>query len=248
MTASQQLEQKVGALRWGGLAGILGSAIFLFVFVFVGVIVGADPAGVEGAVNRFPEIRAARTVENTLYLAVLVLWAVHFLALYRTLRATSPASALFGAVVGIMGLAVLAAGALPHAATVAISDLYHAPGATAADQATLALVWQATQGIFNTLLVTGLVILPLSLVALGVAMLGAPAFGKVYGSLGVALGVVGIGTAGALLIDPLSFIAVAGFFALIVFHLVVGWKVHGLSRDAVSRSSAVPATAADVAA
>lgn len=248
MNESQQFEGEKGVLRWGGLAGIVGSAVFLFVFVFVGVIVGADPAGLEGAVMRFPDIRAARTLENGLYLVVLVLWTVHFLALYRALRATSPASALFGTVVGIVGLAVLAAGALPHAATVAISDLYHAPGATAADQATLAVVWQAIQGIFNALLVTGLVILPLSLVALGAAMLGTPAFGKVYGSLGVALGVVGVGTAVALLIEPLSLIAVAGFFALIVFHLVLGWKVHGLSRDPVSRSSAVPATAADAAA
>ena len=30
-----------------------------------------------------------------------------------------------------------------------ISNLYHAPGATAADQHTLTLLWQATQGMFN---------------------------------------------------------------------------------------------------
>jgi hypothetical protein len=230
MNAVQQLEGETSVLRWGGLAGILGSAIFLLVFVIVGVFVGADPAGLEAAVMRFPDIRAARTVENGLYLVVLVLWTFHVVALYRALRATSPASALFGAVLGIVGIAVLAAGALPHAATVVISDLYHAPGATDADQATLALVWQATQGIFDGLLVTGLVILPVSLVALGVAMLGAPAFGKGYARVSMALGIVGVGTAVALLIDPLSFIAVAGVFALIVFHLAVGWKVHGLSR------------------
>ena len=123
---------------------------------------------------RFPDIRAARTVENGLYLVVLALWAIHVVALFRALRETSLAPALFGCVLGILGLAVLAAGALPHAASVAISDLYHALGRRPRIRRRLALIWQGTQGIFNALLVTGLVILPLSLLAFGVAMLGDP--------------------------------------------------------------------------
>jgi hypothetical protein len=230
MTAVPAMDQEKGILRWGGLAGILGGVLFILVFVIVGVFVGADPAEPAGAVMRFPDIRAARTVENGLYLVVLIVWAIHFVALYRALRWARPAPALFGSVLGIVGLVVLAAGALPHAASLPISELYHAPGATAEDQATLALVWQATQGIFNALLVTGLVILPWSLVALGVAMLGAPAFGTGYGWASVALGMVAAGAAIALLVDPLSFIAVIGVFALIVFHLVIGWKLLSLSR------------------
>ena len=217
-------------LRWGGLAGILGGLMFIIVFFIVGVFIGADPAEPAGAVARFPDIRAGRTVENGLYLVVLVLWVAHFLALYRALRETSLAPALFGSVLGIVGLAVLAVGALPHAASLPLSNLYHAPGATPESQATLALVWQGTQGILNGQLVTGLVVLPFGLVALGMAMLQAPSFGKGYGLLGVGLGVVGAGAAVALLVDPLSFIAVIGVFALIVFHLVVGWKVYRLSR------------------
>jgi hypothetical protein len=95
-------------------------------------------------------------VEEVLYLGVLALWAIHFLALYRALRGTSLAPALFGSALGIMGLGVLAAGALPQVARTPISDLYHAPGATPEDQATLVLLWQATQGIFDALLVVGL--------------------------------------------------------------------------------------------
>jgi hypothetical protein len=79
---------------------------------------------------RFPDIRAVRTVEDSLYLVVLILWVAHFLALYRALRETSLAPALFGSVIGIVGFGVLAAGALPHVASVPISELYHAPGAT----------------------------------------------------------------------------------------------------------------------
>lgn len=248
MTAVPTMARENGVLRWGGLAGILGGVLFIIVFVIVGVFIGAEPTEPEGAVSRFRDIRVARTFENGLYLVVLMLWAVHFVAIYRALRATRLAPALFGSVLGIVGLVVLATGALPHAASVPISDLYHAADATAADQATLVVVWQATQGIFNALLVTGLVMLPLSLVALGVGMLGSPAFGKGYGWAGVALGVVAAGAAIALLVDPLSFIAVVIVFALIVFHLVVGWKMFSLSRAQVGSAADRRLAAADLTA
>jgi hypothetical protein len=164
-------EQSV--LRWGGLSGILGGLIFILVFVIVIVFVGPDPAEPEGEVMRFPDIRAARTVEDSLYLVVLILWVLHFLALYRALRRTSLAPALFGSVLGIVGLGVLAAGALPHVATAPISDLYHAPGATSDDRATLVLMWQATEGIFDALFGVGLVLVPIGFIAIGVAMLRA---------------------------------------------------------------------------
>src|ERR671916_1653278 len=164
------IEEEKSVLRWGGLAGILGGIIFILVFVIVIAFVGADPAQPEGEVMRFPDIRAARTVEDSLYLLVLILWVAHFLALYRALRETSLAPALFGSVLGILGLVVLAAEALHHIWQTPISDLYHASGATLEAQATLVLLWQATHGIFNALLVTGLVFLPIGVIALGVGM------------------------------------------------------------------------------
>ena len=72
------------------------------------------------------------------------------------------------------------------------------------------------------------------------AMLGAPAFGKALGRASVALGVIGIGSAIALLIDPLSPIAVVGFLALIVFHVVLGWRVYRLSVAPAERLVDVP--------
>ena len=65
---------------------------------------------------------------------------------------------------------MLAAGALPQVARSPISDLYHAPGATPEDQATLVLLWQATQGMLDALLITGLLLLPIGLLTLGVAI------------------------------------------------------------------------------
>jgi hypothetical protein len=224
------IDEEKSVLRWGGLAGILGGIIFIVVFVIVIVFVGADPAEPEGEVMRFPEIRAARTVENSLYLVVLILWIAHFLALYRALRGTSLAPALFGSVLGIVGLGVLAAGALPHVAQAPISNLYHAPGATTEDQATLVLLWQATEGIFDALFGVGLLLVPIGFIALGVAMLEAPAFGKGFGGVSGVLGVVGVVAASVLLVDPLSASAFVGVLALIVFHLVLGWRLYSLSR------------------
>ena len=228
------MDEEKSVLRWGGLAGILGAIIFVLVFVVVIVFVGADPAQPEGELMRFPDIRAARTVEDGLYLVVLILWVAHFLALYRALRGASLAPALFGSVLGIVGLAVLAAGALPHVATAPISDLYHAPRATPEDQATLVLVWQASQGIFDALFGVGLLLVPIGYIALGVAMLGAEVIGNGIGWVSVVLGVIGVVAACVLLVDPLSPIAFIGVLALIAFHLVLGWKLYSLSRSSRS--------------
>ncbi len=225
MSDLQKVAQEKSVLRWGGLAGIVGGILLVAVFVIVGVFVGFESV----EVMRFPDVRTARIVENSLYLAVLILWVIHFLALYRALRETSLAPALFGSVLGILGLIALATDALRHIWQTPISDLYHAPGATLEAQATLVLLWQTTQGIFDALLVTGLVILPIGVLALGVAMLKAPAFGKGVGGLSVVLGVTGVVAASALLV-AVSPIAVVGVLALLVFHLVLGWKVYRLSR------------------
>jgi hypothetical protein len=229
-TQLKAMDEEKSVLQWGGLAGILGGIIFILVFIIVIVFVGPDPAQPEAEVMTFPDIRAARTVENSLYLVVLILWVAHFLALYRALRGTSLAPALFGSVLAIVGLGVLAAGALPHVASIPISDLYHAPGATPEIQATLVLMWQATEGIFDALFGVGLVLVPIGFVALGVAMLGTPDFGKGFGGVSVVLGVIGVVAASILLVDPLSPSAFVGVLALIVFHLVLGWKVYSVSR------------------
>ena len=136
----------------------------------------------------------------------------------------------------VVGLTVLAAGALPHAASVQLANLYHAPDATAQDRAALVAAWQAVQGVMNALLVTGLVVLPLAVIGLGMAMRGAVGFGRRIGALGVVLGSAGLGVAVALLADPLSPIAVIGFLALIAFHAASGWTLQrvGTRNDAAA--------------
>jgi hypothetical protein len=234
MNDLQNTAQEKSVLRWGGLAGIVGGILFVGDFVLVGVFEGLEGYLItepEALVERFPDIRAAHIVEEVLYLGVLALWVIHFLALYRALRGTSLAPALFGSALGIMGLGIIAAGALLQVARTPISDLYHAPGASPEDQATLVLLWQATQGILDALLVTGLLLVPIGVIALGVAMLRTPAFGKAFGGVSVVLGVLGVAAGVVVVIDPSSAIAIVGILSLIVFHIALGWKVYSLSKS-----------------
>jgi hypothetical protein len=215
-------------LRWGGLAGIAGSILMLFTFGFVATLVGMDITPTE-SLMRFADIRAARAVENTLYLAIVLLWVLHSLALHRALRRTSPTPALFGTALCILGLVLFAAGAVPHVATAPLFDLYQAPGATPQDQTTLVLLWHGIEAVFDALLYTGLVIVPLGLMALGVAMLGTPEYGRRIGKSTVALGVAGLAAAAAVLVGVPDMAAV-GVLLLLAFHLCLGRKTHQVAR------------------
>jgi hypothetical protein len=91
-------------------------------------------------------------------------------------------------------------------------------------------MWQTTEGIFDALFDVGLFLVPVGYGALGVAMLRTPAFGKGFGGLSVMVGVIGVVAASLLVVGPLSPSAFIGVLALIVFHLVLGWKLYSLSR------------------
>ncbi len=229
-TAARVMAEERNVLRWGGLASLGGGVLFILVFAIVISFAGPDPVGPEGPITKFPEIRAVRTVENGLYLAVLALWVPLYLALYRVLRRSRLAPALFGSALSILGLGVLAAGALPHIVSVRLSDLYHAADASADDRAALVAAWQATQGLFDALLLAGLLVMAIGVLVLGVAMRGSQDVGKRTGAVSIVLGMVALIAGSAVLVDPLSFFAALAVFALIAFHLVVGWKVFRQSR------------------
>jgi len=230
MNELQKMEQEKSVLRWGGLSGMLGVILFVLVWIVVGVFIPAEPADLAGWVTRFPDIQATRVIENGIYLVALLLEIPLFLALYRALRKTSLAPALFGSVLAIVGLIVMVASTTPHVAHAPLSDLFHAPGATLADQATLALLWQAIWGINDSMLYVGFFVVPIGIILLGVAMLGAPAFGKVFGGMSLVLGVLGLIAAVLQLFDPASMIGAGSYFACVIFYLVLGWKLYRLSK------------------
>lgn len=89
------------------------------------------------------------------------------------------------------------------------------------------MLWQATYGILDALLVTGLVIAPIGVVAVGSALRDAPGFGKALSGTSVVLGAGGI-AAGVAVVIEVSAVAAVGVLGLVVFHLAVGWRLHKL--------------------
>src|SRR5690348_17058348 len=94
-------------LRWGGLAGILGGIVFIFVPVILFGFVPPAPADPAQLVARFPSVRTAIAAGNFVNFVSNVLVLALFLALYRALRESSPTAALVGTVTSILGLAVI---------------------------------------------------------------------------------------------------------------------------------------------
>ena len=56
MSDLQNIEQEKKVLFWGGLAGVLGSILFIVVFIVVSMFIGENPADLEGWVTRLPDI------------------------------------------------------------------------------------------------------------------------------------------------------------------------------------------------
>src|SRR5437879_8209204 len=94
-------------LRWGGLAGMLGGIVFIFVPVILFGLVPPAPASPAELVARFPTVRAAIAAGNFVDFVSDALVLALFLALYRALRGASPEPALFGSVLYDLGLAMI---------------------------------------------------------------------------------------------------------------------------------------------
>lgn len=233
MHQSQAYEQERSLFRAGGIAGILGSLIFVLVFIIVGVFVGEDPVELEAFVTVYPGIETAKFFENGLYLLVLLLWIPHAVALGAVLKTKALAPALFGAAIGIAGLVIMAAGALTHVAHGQMADLYYAAGVTPEDRSAIALIWQAIWGIFDALLIAGLAFMPFSLFSFGLAMRKHPNFSLLHWGLSLGLGLVGLVATMLSMVDPNSPAASLVVFGLIIFHVVIGWKLIRLSGQPV---------------
>ena len=140
-----------------------------------------DPFTPEG-LERFIDVRAALGMSTILMMTIAFLSIALVLALYRALRVSNLAFALFGSVLGIIGYIATALGdASTFFAFAPISDLNQAPAATPETQATVVLLWQATQGITHTFFFVGSLFMVTCFIVLGMAMLRAPDIGRRLG-------------------------------------------------------------------
>ena len=213
-------------LRGAGVTGIAGSLLVLAAFGLVGALGLPDTSSAESLL-RFPDIQHARAAENLLYLAGVVLWAVHSDLLHRLLRTTAPVLSAAARTIGLLGGAVLTAGALLNVATATMSQAYRQ--AAEADRAGVLLAWQAGQGVLDAMLVAGALLLPVSVTLFGFVLRRDPS--PLLGWGAVAVGTAGIACAVTAAATPPSALVAVAILGTLAFHLVAGIRWLRLSRS-----------------
>lgn len=230
-------ESDVQLSRWGGTAALGGVAVMV---ATVGVVVGAGLPEASDAetLTDFAAIKSGRIAEHFLYLGAVVLFALHVSVLRRLLRNAHPAASLFGGVVAMFGLVIMAASSLLHVSTSPLADLYESQDANPADQRAIEYSWHAAQSVFDTMLATGVLLVPIGLALFGVAMWQTTSFGRRLASFSVGLGAVGLVGAAISIVDPASDASAVSVLAMTLFFLSVGWRTLNLSRKASAPASA----------
>ncbi len=219
-------------IRWGGLAGLAGVLLLLGSVVVV-VSLGLPDASDVETLTDFDDIEAGRVAEHFFYLGALVMFALNVAALQRVLRSSDRTAALFGSVVALFGLGIMAASSMLHVSTRPLADRYGASGASTQEQQAVESAWVAAQSVFDTMLATGVLLVPIGLTLLGVAMRQAPEFGARIAVWCIVLGVAGFVGAAVEIVDSAIELSALSVLAIALFHLSVGR--HMLRRTAATR-------------
>ncbi|MEL7209965.1 MAG: hypothetical protein AAGK32_17315 [Actinomycetota bacterium] len=222
-TAGSQL------VRWGGVAGVVGFGLLLGSVIAVGAFGLPDASDVE-TLTDFPDLETGRIVEHFLYLGAVVAFALHLSVLQRLLAPDHPPAALFGAVTAGFGYVIMAGSAVLHVSTSPLSELYLEPDATTGDRAAIEYSWSGAQSVFDTMLTTGVLLVSVGIVFLGLAMQSGSTFGSRLTALTLGLGVVGTAGAVVAVIDPGSMLLALSVLAVAVFAASTGWRMRSDTR------------------
>lgn len=223
--------QDLQLVRWGGIAGLAGAALLLSSAAVVGILGLPDASDVE-TLTDFADIESGRIAEHFLYLGAVMAFALHVFVLHRLLRTAHPVAALFGTVMAGFGFVIMAASSLLHVSTSPLADLYTDPDTPPEDLPAIEYAWNGAQSVFDTMLATGVLLVPIGIVLFGIAMRNAPAFGPRLSMLTMALGAVGIIGAVIAVIEPGSIVVAGSVLAIAVFHLSTGWRTLTLGNEA----------------
>lgn len=216
--------------RWGGLAALAGVVLMLGAFFVVGAL-GLPDASDPETLTDFADIEAGRITEHFLYIGAVMMFALHLMVLHHLLAPAHAAAALFGTTVAAFGFVVMAASSLLHLSTSPLADLYTAPGTSAQDLSSIEHAWHGAQSVFDTMLATGVLLVPFGMLLLAVAMRGAPSFGSRLTALTVGLGSAGVIGAVIAVVDPGSTFLAVSVLAIVLFHLSTGWRTLSLADD-----------------
>lgn len=215
--------------RWGGIAGLGGAALMLVAFAVV-IGLGLPDASDPETLADFAAIETGRVLEHLFYLGALVLFVLHVLVLYQVLTPAHWAASLFATAISVLGLTAMAASSLLHVSTRPLADLRSDPETPPEDLAAIEYAWHGAQSVFDTMLATGVVLVPIGMVLFGVAMRRSPSFGPRLAWLVIGLGAVGLVGATLEVVDEALELAAVSVLATVVFHLAVGRRTLHLGR------------------
>ena len=177
--------------RWGGAAGLGGVVLMLLAFT---VVIGLDlpDASDSETLTDFADIEMGRIFEHLFYLGAVILFTLHLPVLYQLLKTAHWAAALFGTALSTIGLTVMAASSLLHVSTSPLADLYTDSSTPPDDLPAIEYAWHGAQSVFDSMLATGLLLVPIGMVLLGVAMRRSQQFGPRLAWLAIGLGAIGV--------------------------------------------------------
>ena len=110
-----------------------------------------------------------------------------------------------------------------HISTAPLSDLYET--AEAGEQAAIEAAWVGAQSVFDTMLATGVLLVPIGLVLLGLAMRRFPAIASSIMWLTIGIGAVGTVGAVIAILDPGSMFSAISVLGMTVVLLATGWQM-----------------------
>jgi hypothetical protein len=237
-----------GLLTIGGLVGLAGGLASLLLSFFLQAflpggnitepsfenITASHQANMVKFLSQFHQIYGA--VSEMLVLSLVLLTAIPlFLALHASLRETSPGYALIGGVFGVLWAMCLLVFLVERYESLSVSAfLYGTAGP--ASQATVVAAAEATYFTTYGLFYVGGILGLIGFVATGVAMLETAPFGRKYGLVAVAFGLVfGIGTIDIVIGAASNPQAMNPFFFIFPFlfwgwTIAIGQKLYRLSR------------------
>ena len=209
--------------RWGGIAALAGVAGMVGAVAVV-IAMGLPDASDVETLTDFADLESGRIAEHFLYLGALILFALHVFTQQRLLSVAHPAAALFGTVVAAFGYVVLVASSVLHVTTAPLAELHSSPDTPAQDLTSIEYAWRGTQAVYDTMLATGLLLVPIGIILLGIAMRSTSSFGPRLGTFAIVFGL--IGTVGAVveIVDTEVELSALSVLAIVVFHLVVGLR------------------------
>ena len=180
MSTSSRSRSEVSAdrqlSRWGGMAGLAGGILFVGSAAVIGAMGLPDASDVE-TLTDFADIEAGRIAEHFLYLGALMLFALHVLILHQLLPRGS--SARFAVRSSRRRVRIRHHGGVIDAARVDIATRrsVHRIDTPPEDLPAIEYAWHGAQSVFDTMLATGVLLVPIGIVLIGIAMRSATAFG-----------------------------------------------------------------------